>query len=591
MEEFNLARVNEVVSAVDPGRPCLVWGDRIFSYGDLAERSRRLGNYLHGLGLGSHKPRAGLANYESGQDHLAIYCYNGNEYLEAMLGAWKARLAPFNVNYRYVAGELAYLLDNASARAIVYHATFAPVLESVRARLPLLEHLIQVDDGSGIPLLEGAVDYESVLEASDGRVLPPVDLSPDDLYILYTGGTTGVPKGVLWRQHDIFMSAMGGRRLGTWEEVQSYDEIREKAARHGDFRLLVLPPLMHGAAQWASFLTMAEAGVIVFPDDTRRMDGAQVWHVVERERVNAITVVGDAMARPLLEELERGSYDASSMLALANGGAPLSQGTKERWLARLPNTVIADSAGASETGAQMTHASAKGAAGTGHFPPGPGTVILNASMTGMIDRPRGGATREGEGTAGEELRSGQEPGRASTSDDPAIGWLGQSGWIPLGYLGDAARTARTFPEIGGVRYAVPGDRARWRPDGEIELLGRDAVTINSGGEKIFAEEVEQALIGHPGVADVVVAGRPSERWGEEVVAIVQPVQPVQPVQGKALDEASLMEYAARGLARYKLPKDIVIVDEVLRSPSGKADYRWARDIAASRPGEQPPAYG
>jgi 3-oxocholest-4-en-26-oate---CoA ligase len=549
--QFNIGRVHESVSAAVPERDVLVWGSRRFTYADLTDRSRRLASYLHGAGVGVRQEREGLAGHQSGQDHVALYLYNGNEYLEGMLGAFKARAAPFNVNYRYVEDELRYLFRDARARAVIYHATFAPDLAKVLPDLPEVGVLLQVADESDNDLLPGALDYEAAL-ASAPAELPPLELSPDDLYLLYTGGTTGMPKGVVWRQHDIFLAAMGGRAIGSWEEVGTYEEIAA-AATGAPMRLMPLPPLMHGASQWSSFIAMTKGWTLVFPENTRRLDPADVWATVERDGVHSVTVVGDAMARPLLDELERGTPLPPSLLALGNGGAPLNASLKERFLALAPHLLISDSAGASETGAQMTHVSTKGGVSTGRFAPSPETAVVSEDMDRVV-----------------------APGHEG------LGWLAQAGAVPLGYLGDPDKTARTFPVIGGVRHAIPGDRARLLADGTIELLGRDSVTINSGGEKIFAEEVEAAIAGHPSVADVIVVGRVSDRWGQEVVAVVQLVAPPQ-TGAAAATPAELEAHAARSIARYKLPKAWVFVDSVQRSPSGKADYRWAKAQALGPP--------
>ena len=542
-EQFNLGLVFETVAATIPEREAIVWGDRRFSYAELRDRSRRLASFLHARGLGAHSERDGLAGHESAQDHLGLYLHNSNEYVEGMIGSYLARVAPFNVNYRYVEEELQYLLTDSGARAIVYHAAFAPVLARVLSSLPKLEVLLQVADESGNELLPRAVDYEAAL-ASSSPERPPVELTPDDLYILYTGGTTGMPKGVLWRQHDIFRAAMGGRTYGTWELVESYEHLAARILPTGDIRVMSIPPLMHGAAQWACFYYMTMGATMVFPSNTRSIDPVDVWDTVARERVIGISVVGDAMARPVVEELERGGHDASTLMAFGSGGATLSVGLKERLVAALPNVMITDVAGASETGVQMGVASTAGSVSTGTFVPGPGTVVVSSDMTRVL-----------------------EPG-----DDEA-GWLAQRGSVPLGYLGDAEKTARTFPVIDGQHYSVPGDRARALADGEIELLGRDSVTINSGGEKIFAEEVEQAIIGHPAVADVVVAPRPSERWGQEVVALVQVAD------GQKVTAEELLEEAGKHIARFKLPKAFAFLPHIVRSPAGKADYRWARERA------------
>ena len=540
--DFNLADVFEAVAAAVPDREAIVWGDQRITYARLDERTNRLANVLHDAGLGASSERDGLAGHETHQDHLAVYLYNGNEYLEAMLAGFKARVAPFNVNYRYVEEELRYLLDNCQASAIVFDGRFADTLAAVLPDLPNLKTLIQVGDE---PLLEGAIAYEDALAAADTDA-PDVQRSPDDLYILCTGGTTGMPKGVLWRQADIYMGSMGGRDLASGEEFTSLEAIASSATDGGGAKMLPAPPFMHGAGHWMAFNAFNSGNTVVIQDEVTRLEPDQVWELVQREGVNVLLIVGDAFGRPLVDALEQGSYDASSLLAVVSGGAPLNSTIKDRFLAQLPTTMVMDAVGASETGSQMSHVSAAGAkASTGTFTPGPGAVVVSPEMDTVLE-----AGHDGDG------------------------WLAQEGRVPLGYLGDADKTARTFPVIDGVRYAVPGDRARLNADGDIELFGRDSVTINSGGEKIFAEEVEQALAHHPDVFDVVVAGRPSEKWGNEVVAIVQCREGIEP------DEESLLAEASTHVARYKLPKAFVFVDSVVRSPAGKADYRWAKEQAA-----------
>jgi fatty-acyl-CoA synthase len=340
---------------------------------------------------------------------------------------------------------------------------------------------------------------------------------------------------------------MGGRKVGTWEIVTSYQGITDRLADSMALRLLLLPPLMHGAAQWAAFMLMAQGATIVFPDDPRRVDPDDVWSTVERERANTMSVVGDAVLRPLLMQLDHKEYDLSSFFAVGNGGAPLTPAVRELALARLPNLVISDSAGSSETGAQMHVTGRDGTAGM--FLPGPGTVVVSEDFSTIL-----------------------EPGHEGN------GWLAQTGSVPLGYLGDPDKTARTFPVVEGMRYSIPGDRARHLADGQIELLGRDSVTVNSGGEKIFVEEVERAIAGHPAVADVVVAGRPSERWGQEVAAVVQ----LADGHGDTSAQ-SIVDHASGLVARYKLPKAVVFVPVIQRSPSGKADYRWAAEQVLNAP--------
>ena len=543
--QFTVPAAADAIAAAIGDREFIIQGDRRYTYTQITERSRRLAAYLHSRGLGCHTERSELPGHEVGQDLLGIYAYNGPEYLEAMLGAWRARVAPFNVNYRYVKNELQYLLADSGATALIYHAAFAQRVGEVLPDLPRLRVLIQIADESGNDLVHGAVDYESIV-ASGPAQLPPVEPSPDDLYVLYTGGTTGMPKGVLWRQHDIFMTSFGGRSLYTGELANTYDEIVKRCVEAPATRLMILPPLMHGAAQWAAMTAMTTGQTVVFSTVTGTLDADEVVRTIEREKVLAVTVVGDAMARPLAAAIERGTADISSLAVVANGGALLTPTAKQRLIDVKPGLMVADGVGSSETGAQMTHMSAPGAVATGRFNAGPDTFV-----------------------AAEDLSAILEPGH------DGIGWLAQRGYVPLGYKGDATKTAATFPVIDGVRYSVPGDRARHLADGAIELLGRESVCINSGGEKIFVEEVETAIASHPAVADVVVSGRPSERWGQEVVAIVALVD------GGSVEGQELIDHAACSIARYKLPKAIVFRPVIERSPAGKADYRWAREQAIS----------
>jgi acyl-CoA synthetase (AMP-forming)/AMP-acid ligase II len=542
---FTVPAVAKAVATAIPDRELIIQGDRRYTYAQVIERSTRLAAYLHSQGLGCHTERSALGGHEVGQDLLGLYAYNGNEFVEALLGSFEARVAPFNVNFRYVKSELQYLLEDAGATALLYHAAFAPRVAEILPELPQLRVLIQIADDSGNELLEGAVDYEAAL-ASVSPEPPPVQHSADDLYVLYTGGTTGMPKGVLWRQHDIFMTSFGGRNLMTGEPSSSIDEIVERAASGPGTKLMILPPLIHGAAQWSVMTAITTGQSVVFPTVVDHLDAEDVVRTIEREKVMVVTVVGDAMARPLVAAIEKGIADVSSLAVVANGGALLTPYVKQRLIETLPNAVVVDGVGSSETGAQMHHMSTSGAVATGTFNAGPDTFV-----------------------AAEDLSAILAPGH------DGMGWLAQRGYVPLGYKGDAAKTAKTFPVIDGVRYAVPGDRARHGADGSIELLGRDSVTINSGGEKIFVEEVETAIASHPAVADVVVAGRPSERWGQEVVAVVALAE------GASAEAAELVAHAAQTLARYKLPKAIVFRAAIERSPSGKADYRWAREQAVN----------
>ncbi len=535
--QFPVALVHETIAASRPDDICLVYRDRRLTWHEMTDRTRRLANYLIAEGLGCHIERDKLAGHESGQDHLAIYLHNGNEYLESMIGAFKARVAPFNVNYRYVAAELQYLLDDSQATAIVLHSRFTPTLVEVLPMLPGLRVILQVADESELPLLPGATWYEDALAASHADK-PAVQWSADDLYILYTGGTTGMPKGVLWRNADANVQCFGGSRATELDAVV--------AEAVGTLKSLLSPPFMHGAGHWIAMRTWNQGGTIHIQSQTDRLEPDDIWTVIERERSNFLLIVGDAFGRPLLDQLAKGSYDLSCLTVLLSGGAPLSAPLKDEFLALLPTVLIVDGLGSSEAGGQLSHISAGSGATTGTFPLSPNNHVLSEDLT-------------------RELPAG----------DPELGWLAKSGNLALGYLNDPEKTARTYPTVDGVRYAVPGDRARLRIDGTVELMGRDSVTINSGGEKIFAEEVEAAVKAHPGVYDCVVAGRPSDRWGNEVVAIVRVRE------GHTVDDDALRAEAERHIARYKLPKLFIYVPEIVRSPSGKADYRWAKQIAVS----------
>jgi acyl-CoA synthetase (AMP-forming)/AMP-acid ligase II len=542
---FDLSSVFSTVARAVPDRTMLLWRDRRLSYATMDSRIDGIAHYLSSLGLGCHTEREHLQGHESGQDQLGIYLRNGNEYLETMIGSYRARVAPFNVNYRYVGDELVYLLDDAGATALVYNAEFAPRVAEIRDRLPNLRILIQVADESGNGLLPGAVDYESIITTpapSDGMPTP----SGDDLFVLYTGGTTGMPKGVLWRQHDIYLSSMGGRPFSGAAPLTSYDELAEQAKQTGGaMSLLMLAPFMHGAAQWAAFHLITMGGWIAIPDDVQRLRPDSALRLVERERIVSIPVVGDAIARPLVDEIETGNYDLSSLITINNGGAPLSPTVRDRILEALPNVLLMDGVGSSESGIQMHAVATKGAdTAVATFTPQADTAVVSSDFSRVLQPGEGG------------------------------GWLARRDLIPLGYLGDEAKTASTYPTIKGVRWSIPGDRANMLADGSIELLGRDSATINSGGEKIFAEEVERAIAAHPDVYDVVAVGRPSERWGSEVVAVVQLINDA------ATTDDELLEVCRQRIARYKWPKAFLRVTQVVRSPAGKADYRWAKQLAA-----------
>ena len=544
---FNLATVNEAVAQAVADREAIVFRDRRITYRQLTERTRRFANFLVDHGLGTHTEREALADWESGQDHLGIYLYNGNEYLEAMVGAFKARVAPFNVNYRYVDEELVYLLNDARTKALVFHSSLARHVAAIRDRVPTLEVLIQVNDEPG-SLLDGAIEFEAAL-ASSSADKPDLDWNPDDLYILYTGGTTGMPKGVLWTQSDILVASLGARRTNG----QVIDDLTGFVARAqaSHRKTLPAPPFMHGAGHWSSFQAFHTGGTVVIQDEVKRFNAAGVVESIEREGVNILMLVGDAFGRPLVDALRESGAKCPTLRNVITGGAIMTAKLKSELIDILPHVNIIDTAGSSETGGQASHTSnAKVGAATGTFRLSPHNAVLNDDMTRIL-----------------------EPGH------DGLGWWARAGNIPLGYLWDEDKTRRTFPVVDGVRYSVPGDKVRLLDDNTLELHGRESVTINSGGEKIFAEEVEHAIKHHPDVYDAVVAGRPSERWGNEVVAIVQTND------GRTVTEESLLTECAKHIARYKLPKAFVFIDEILRSPNGKADYRWAKQQVAPAAGD------
>lgn len=520
--EFNLADLFEAVVDAVPDQLALVSGPRRLTYADLDQRADRLADVLVAAGVGR-------------DDFVGIQLPNGTEYLEAMLAAFKIRAVPVNINYRYLGAELRHLYADAGLVALIHHADFDDAVADARGALREERLVLRVGpDG----------DYEAAL-AGAGLASGRRERSADDLYCVYTGGTTGAPKGVLWRHEDIFFAAMGGGdhlQLGT--PITRPDELVERVLRPGLVALPV-PPFMHAAAHWLAFSMLFGGGAIVtLPHG--RFDPAETWRLVAAEHVNILVVVGDAMARPLADALEAeegADIDASSLMALGSGGALLSPSTKARFRARLPNLMVRDAFGASETG-QI------GGAPPADDPDGAPRLHVD-DRTAVFD---------------DDLRT-VEPGSG------AVGNLARGGRVPLRYHGDPAKTAATFVEIDGTRWALPGDRARVEADGTIVVLGRSSQCINTGGEKVHAEEVEVVLKAHPDVVDAVVVGVPDERWGQAVCAVVQP----RPGSQVSLED--LKDAARNDLAGYKLPKRLVLVSEMVRSPSGKADYRWATEIA------------
>ncbi|MEO3826844.1 AMP-binding protein [Actinomadura sp. B10D3] len=529
---LDLATLHEAIAAAIPDRECLVWRDRRMTWREVADRTRRLASVLHARGLGLTGTASGPS--ESPHDHLALYLHNGPEYLEGLVGAHRARVAPFNVNYRYVDDELAHLFADARPAAVLYHARFADAIGRVVGRLGVRPLLLQVADGSGAALLPGALDYEEALAKATPDPLP-VRPGADDLHILYTGGTTGMPKGVLWRIGDLMLGPLGLRRRDGGP-LTDLGEAVERAVR-SDVRVLVGPPLMHGAGTWSALGGWCGGACVVLPDRVDGLDAADLMATAERERATRMPLVGDAFARPIAAALEARPHDLRALRTFVNSAAAISPAVKERILELLPQARIVDVLGSSESGFQVTRSGASART----FAMAAGTAVLSA------DRSR----------------------RLAPGEDE-LGWLAKGGSIPLGYLGDPEKTAATFLTVDGERLVVPGDRARLLADGTVEVRGREATTINTGGEKVFAEEVEGVLRGLPGVADALVLGRFSERWGAEIVAVLSPA-------GAPPDE-ELRAGCAAHLARYKIPKAFVRTDAGLRLPNGKADYAAARAL-------------
>ena len=534
--ELNLGLLVKRVANKVPARPAVIQGERALTYADFIDRSTRLARLLHDRGYGARSERSELQGHQSGQHLLAQYLHNCPEYVEGLVGSFLGRVAPFNVNYRYQADELRYLLRDAGPAVIQYHASFAPVLREVLDDLAERPLLLQIADGSGAALLPGAEDYETALASVPAEL--DVTASPDDLYVIYTGGTTGMPKGVLWRQGDAAISIFGLINRRERREWLSVDECAD-AVRSTPMNVMPCAPLMHGAAQWAALVALAHGDAVVFPDNTENFAAREALTTVERHGVSLITIVGDAFGWPLVEELERTPYDVSSLRHIVSGGAALHVSCKERLVELIPNVQIIEHIGSSESGPVGTREGTGSAAAPATYQGDATMVVVAEDFSGFL-----------------------APGH----DD--LGWLARRGRIPLGYLGDADKTARTFPTVEGVRISVLGDRARLLDGGQVEMLGRDSLTVNTGGEKVFVEEVEGTLKDHPDVVDALVCGRPSERWGSEVAALV--------VASATVDPQELIEFCRERIARYKAPKHIRFVDHLVRTATGKPDYRWAQ---------------
>ena len=531
MTSWNLADIWETVADARPDAPAQRCGDRVFTYAEFDRRSDALAADLLDAGLGQ-------------QAKVAAYLYNGPEYLEAYFAAFKAGLVPVNVNYRYGPGELIYLLDNADAEAVVFHAVFAPVVEEIRPKLPGVRRWYVVDDGSPAP--GWAVPYEQVMEVasrsgSSERVAPPWGRSGDDLLLLYTGGTTGMPKGVMWRQDDLVnVLGSGGNPFLGVPPAADVAEIRARL-EGGQESMSSLPvcPMMHGTGQFSGFIALVGGGcVVALPD--RSFDPASLWSAVSTSGVHSIAIVGDAFARPMLAELDSnpGKYDLSKLKLINSSGVMWSQEVKDGLLRHIPHAILFDSLGSSEGVGLGASVSAGGSsAGTAEFALGQGARVLTPEDRDV------------------------EPGSGE------VGVIALPGFLPVGYYKDPEKSARTWRTIDGVRYVLPGDCATVEPDGAIKLLGRGSVVINTGGEKVYPEEIEEVIKRMGGVADAVVVGVPDERFGETICAVVE----LQP--GGSATAAEVEAAVRADLAGYKVPRRVMFVDSIRRSPAGKVDYQ------------------
>ena len=519
---FNLADLWEAVLPLVADRTALVVDEGSWTYAELEARANRLADHLRQAGIGPG-------------DHVGCYLYNGSEYVEVMLAAFKLRAVPINVNYRYVADELRYLCADAELKALVHDPSFADRVDAVAGDLPLLATRLTVGEGG---------DYEAALAAASPAPVP-VERSSDDHYVVYTGGTTGMPKGVVWRMEDAFYACFGGGDWMRLNPISSPDQITERI-QQDQVVFFALAPMMHGAAQWTVFSMLLAGGKALLTASRPATDYAQVWRLITEQKANVLTIIGDAVARPLIDEYLAGgdAYDASSIFSFGSGAVAFSDAGKAELSALFPNVIVNDGYGASETGAQARSL-------------GGGRFSGYDDETKVIDP---------------ETLTLVEPGSG------AIGRVARRGHIPQGYYNDAAKTAETFPTIDGVRWVLTGDEATVLEDGSIQLYGRGSMCINTGGEKVFAEEVESAVVAHPGVYDVLVVGVPDPRWGSKVVAVLAAVPGAEP----GTDE--LDAHCRQVLAGYKVPKDWVFVEQVQRSPSGKADYAWAKAAAVDATG-------
>ena len=530
---WTFADVWEAVVAAQPDRAALVQGDRVITWSEFDRRADALAAHMIAAGLGR-------------QAKVACYLYNGPEYLESYFAAFKGGFAPANTNYRYGPEEVMYLFDNADAEAIVFHAGFTDIIEKVRPRLPRVKTWIAVAE-PGHPVPDFAADYDAIVAQTPAQrpAKAPWGRSGEDLLLLYTGGTTGMPKGVMWRQDDLFqvLGAGGNAALGILPATSIPELIaRIQGPEHLRSTMITCAPLMHGTGQFSAFISLNTGGTVcVLP--SRKFDAFELWNEAERLQATNIVIVGLAFSTPMLEALDAnpGKWDLSSIRAMSSSGSMWSYENKKGLLSHIPQAMIADSFGSSEAVGLGASASAAGAeAQTAAFMLGPNTGVFT------------------------------EDGRRVTPGSGERGLVAVTGLLPVGYYKDEEKTAKTFKLIEGVRWSVPGDWAEVNTDGTLKLLGRGSVCINTGGEKVFPEEVEEALKTHASVRDAVVVGLPDARFGERICAVVEPIP------GEAPSLADLSAHVREHLAGYKAPRDLVLVESIGRAPNGKVDYAAAK---------------
>jgi acyl-CoA synthetase (AMP-forming)/AMP-acid ligase II len=532
--EFNLADLFEAAVDAFPDREYLVADGHRRTYAEMEARANQLAHHLAAQGIGPG-------------DHVGIYSYNSVEWVETAWAVFKLRAIWININYRYVKDELRYLLTNADLKALVHQREFSPLVGALLPELPDLQHVLIVEDGSDAPdPSPTVVKYEDALAGqSSERDFGP--RSGDDLYILYTGGTTGMPKGVVWRHEDVFYALGGGTDPITNVKVEAPEEMVAKGI-NGALTHFPIAPLMHGATQWCVMGQSFVGAKIVL---TAKFDPHQVWDLVGIEGVNSVMITGDAMGKPLVESLDDAgtSHDLSTLLAVVSSAALFSSPVKDHFFARLPSIMITDAVGSSEGGNN-------------------GLTMVGAGNTAMKSGPTVHVL--GNTIVFDEELNEVVPGSG------VIGKIARSGNIPQGYYNDPKKTAEVFITVRGTRYVMPGDFATIEEDGSLTLLGRGSIVINSGGEKIFPEEVESAVRSHPDVMDAIVCGAPDERWGQTVAAIIQPR-----VGHAAPSLESIQQHCRDSIAGYKLPRRLHVVETVERSPSGKPDYTWATAIVTA----------